>query len=189
MRSMRSLLAGIAVLGAVALAPAAAQAYDTPTQQCYFTPYKICANDGGSPVTRKNTQDIGSGKKLETTATQYRNGLLMVDSWAKNSNWFGGMRPKTLVVAVDNRGRAIWVSQVFTSATLCGVMDVSCASQRRETFSEQFPEAVGHYTAHMQIYHADNPNYVDLRARLIAAIKATGDIAQEIKDQWDRLQP
>ena len=46
-------------------------------------------------------------------------------------------------VAVDNQGRAIWVSQVFNSATLCGVMDPSCASQRRETFSQQFPDAVG----------------------------------------------
>jgi hypothetical protein len=95
--------------------------------------------------------------------------------------------PPRLVVAVDNQGRAIWVSQVFTSATLWGVTDVSCASRRRDTFSENFPEAVGHYTAHMTIYHGDN--YVDLRARLIAAIKATGDVAQEIKDQWNRLQP
>jgi len=148
---------------------------------------EICANDGGSPLERSNTQDIGSGKKMETRATQYRNGLLMVDSWAKNTNWFGGMRPKTLIVAVDNKGRAIWVSQVFTSATLCGVMDVSCASQRRETFSETFPEAVGHYTASMDVYHADTPNYVDLRARIIQAIKAAGDIAAEVKAVLNQL--
>jgi hypothetical protein len=186
--SLRSLVVGVAAAAALALVPAAAQAQDPPTQSCYFVPYKICANDGGAPLNRSNTQDIGSGKKMESRVTQYRNGLMMVDSWAKNTNWFGGMRPKTLVVAVDNQGRAIWVSQVFTSSTLCGVLDVSCASQRRETFSETFPEAIGHYAASLDIYHADNPNYVDLRSRLIDAIKATKDVAQAVKDAWNDLQ-
>ena len=62
------------------------------------------------------------------------------------------------------------------------------ASQRRETFSQQFPNAVGHYAAHLDIYHADNPNYVNLRNTIIDGIKATGDIAQEIKDVLGQLQ-
>jgi hypothetical protein len=188
LRRLRTAAAGIAVVGAVALVPTAAQAYDTPTQSCTFQPVKVCYNDGGSPLTRTNSQDIGAGKHVTSTATEYRNGLLMLDSYSKNDNWWYGMRPKTLVVAVDNQGRAIWVSNVFTSATLCGVADLSCASQRRETFSQQFPDPVGHYTAHLQIYHADNPNYVNLRNTIIDGIKATGDIAQEIKNVLDQLQ-
>jgi hypothetical protein len=187
-RRLRTAVAGVAVLGAVALVPAAAQAYSTPTQSCTFTPYKYCYNDGGSPLARSNSQDIGSGKHMTSDVTEFRNGLLTVDSWSKNDNWFYGMRPKTLVVAVDNMGRAIWVSQVFNSATLCGVADLSCASQRRETFTEQFPDAVGHYAADLRIYHADNPNYVNLRNSIIDGIKAAGDIAQEIKDVLGQLQ-
>ncbi|WP_028067092.1 hypothetical protein [Solirubrobacter soli] len=188
LRRLRTAAAGIAVVGAVALVPTAAQAYSTPTQSCTFTPFKYCYDDGGSPLARTNSQDIGSGKHMTSTATEFRNGLLTVDSYAKNDNWFYGMRPKTLVVAVDNMGRAIWVSQVFNSATVCGVTDPTCASQRRETFTESFPDAVGHYTADLRIYHADSPNYIDLRNRTIDAIKATGDIAQEIKDVLNQLQ-
>jgi hypothetical protein len=184
----RAMLTGALVAAAVALVPSAAQAYSGPTQSCTFTPFKVCVNDGGSPLTRTNAQDIGAGKHVTSTATQYRNGLLMLDSYSKNDNWWYGMRPKTLVVAVDNQGRAIWVSNVFNSATLCGVADLSCASQRRETFSQQFPGAVGHHTAHLEIYHADNPNYVNLRNSIIDAIKATGDIAQEVKDVLNQLQ-
>jgi hypothetical protein len=185
--SLRRAVAGFAVVGAVALVPTAAQAYNTPTQSCTFNP-KVCFDDGGSPLRRTNAQDIGAGKHVTSTATEYRNGLLVLDSYSKNDNWWYGMRPKTLVVAVDNQGRAIWVSQVFNSATLCGVVDPSCASQRRETFTQQFPDAVGHYTAHLEIYHADNPNYVNLRNSIIDAIKASRDIAQEVKDVLNQLQ-
>jgi hypothetical protein len=181
MRFPRKLAALSAVLGAVALAPAAAQAYSTPTESCHFTPAKTCVNDGGAPLARAKSEDVGSGKHLTTNATLYRNGLLMVDSFGQNSNWVGGLRPRTMVVAVDDQGRAIWVSNIFASQTLCAVPDFSCASSRRETFSQQLPDAVGHYAADLQIYDGDAANYVDLRNRIIDGIKATGDIAAEIK--------
>jgi hypothetical protein len=162
--SLRSAIAAVAVAGAVAAAPAAANA-----------------------ATGYNAQDIGSGKHVTSNATQYSNGLLMLDSFSKNDNWFYGMRPKTLVVSVDNHNNAIWVSHEFDSATVCGVMDPTCASQRREYFSESEPAAIGRNTVRLDIYHADNPNYVNLRNQLIDAIKAGVDVAQEVKDAWSQL--
>src|SRR4051794_35255204 len=180
-------LAGAAVVGAVALAPGVAQAYTTPTQSCHFTPSRSCVNDGGAPLARSKSEDVGAGKHLTTNATMYRNGLLMVDSYGQNSTWFGALRPRTLAVVVDNRGGAIWFSQIFASQTLCGVMDPSCASNRRETFSQQMPDAVGHYAADVQIYDGDAANFVDLRNSFIDAIKAAGDIAVEIKAVLSQL--
>jgi hypothetical protein len=163
--SLRSAVAALAVAGAVAAAPAAANA-----------------------ATGYNAQDIGSGKHVTSSATQYANGLMMLDSFAKNDNWFYGMRPKTLIVSVDANNNAIWVSHEFDSATVCGVMDPSCASQRRETFSEAEPAAIGRNAVRLDIYHADNPNYVNLRNQLIDVIKAGADVAQEVKDAWNQLQ-
>jgi hypothetical protein len=182
-----------AVLSTLALslaivAPPDARADHGSTQQCVFIPYKSCYDDGGAPVERSRSDDVGHGKHLETAATLFRDGNLMVDSHAINRNWFGGLRPRTLVVAVDNAGRSIWVSQVFASQTLCSVPDLSCASERRETFSEGFPQAVGHHTADLRIYHADAANYVNLRNAFIDAIKSAGDIAQAVKDELEKLQ-
>jgi len=174
-------VAGAAVLGAVTLAPGVAQAYSTPTESCHFTPSRSCALDGGAPLARSKSEDVGSGKHLTTNATLYRNGLLMLDSYGQNTNWVGGLRPRTMVVAVDDQGRAIWVSNIFASQTLCAVPDWSCASSRREMFSQQLPDAVGHYAADLQIYDGDAANFVDLRNRIIDGIKAAGDIAAEVK--------
>jgi len=97
------------------------------------------------------------------------------------------MRPRTLIVAVDGAGRKIWVSQSLNHATLCGVLDPSCASWRRETFMEDWPEVVHNHTARLAIYHADGANYVDLRNRTIDTIKAAKDIAAEVKAVLDQL--
>jgi hypothetical protein len=169
-----------------ALAPSAAHA-DTPTEQCTFVPWRMCFPDGGAPLERSRDSEVGHGKRIETTATLFRNGQFVADVFGHNNNWFAGLRPRTLVVAVDNRGRSIWVSDVLASQTLCSVWD-ACASNRRETFLNSFPEAVGHHAADLRIYHADEANYVDLRNRLIDFIKSAGDIAQAVKAELDKLQ-
>lgn len=51
-----------------------------------------------------------------------------------------------------------------------------------------FPEAVGQYAERLDVYHADNANFVDLRSATIDGIKAAGDVAQAVKDEWYRLQ-
>lgn len=124
--------------------------------------------------------EVGFGKIMETKATLYRNGHLMVDTHTRNDNWTGGLRGKVLVVAVDGQGRSIWVSKEFRCATRCSVPDVSCASQGRETFSDNFPAPVGEMTHRLNIYQADTPSYVNLRESLISAIKDTIAVINEL---------
>jgi len=138
-------------------------------------------------VTGTNNADVGYQKHMQTTAKEYTNGVLMVDNYLKNDSWWYGMRPQTVVVSVDNRGRAIWVSKVFQSATVCGVLDPTCASQRRETFNDSRPAVIGQNTTRLDIFHADNPNYRNLRNDLIDVIKSGTDVAQAIKDAWAQL--
>ena len=166
MRSIRTLLASLAVLGAVTAVPAAANA----------------------TVTGVNNESIGYKKTMETSATLYTSGQLAVNNYLKNDNWFYGMRPQTLVVTVDANGNMIWVSDVLQSATVCGVLDPSCASQRRETFFNGSPSAIGQHAHHLDIYHADAPNYRNLRNDLIDIIKSGTDVAQAVRDAWNQLQ-
>ena len=65
---------------------------------------------------------------------------------------------------------------------------MACASYGRVTHVEQFPEAVGQYAERLDIYHGDDPNFVDLRAALIDGIKAAGDVADAVREEWERLQ-
>jgi hypothetical protein len=135
------------------------------------------------------SQEVGSGKQMTTDATLYRNGSLVCDVYTKNDNWDSGLRGRILVIPYDEGRRAIWISQILSCTTRCSVPDFSCASSGRETLTEQFPDVVGKYAEGMDIYQADAASFVDLRNRIIEGIKAAADIAQEIKDQLDKLAP
>ena len=127
-------------------------------------------------------EEVGWGKRMETTAVLYRDGRLLVDSYQKNDNWTGALRGRILVVCVDEGGRSHWISDVINCPTRCAIPDFSCASYGRSTFTQTFPEPVGRLTQRLDIYQADNANYVDLRAQIIGIIKSLQDIAQEIKN-------
>jgi hypothetical protein len=133
-------------------------------------------------------QEVGHGKFMTTDATLYRNGLLKVNTYEENTSWIAGLRGLIFVVCVDAAGRAIWVSQVFQCPTRCSVPDVSCASNGGSNFLEQFPVAVGKYTSRLDINVADDPHFSNQRDAWINAIKAAGDVAQELKDEWKHLQ-
>ena len=50
--------------------------------------------------------EVGWGKKMETTATLYRNGTLTVDCYQNNDNWFGGLRGRISCCASMRRATA-----------------------------------------------------------------------------------
>ena len=47
---------------------------------------------------------------------------------------------------------------------------------------------IGQNTTRLDIFHADNPNYRNLRNDLIDIIKSGTDAAQAIKDAWTQLK-
>ena len=149
----------------------------TPTDTTTTTPQTTT-----SEVTLFKKDEVGFGKFMETKATLYRNGHLVVNTYTRNDNWTGGLRGKVLVVAIDGQGRAIWISQELRCATRCSVPDVTCASQGRETFVENFPPKVGEMAHRLHIYQADTPSYVDLRANLVDGIRRTISVITELKE-------
>jgi hypothetical protein len=90
------------------------------------------------------------------------------------------MRPKQFVVVLDNQGRAIWVSKVFANQTLCGLLDPSCPSWRRDIFTQVFPERVAHHAADLQIYQSESPEFTNFRENIKTAITVAKDIAPEV---------
>jgi hypothetical protein len=142
---------------------------------------------GPQPIRRQEVAEVGWGKKMDTTAILYKNGTLTVESYQKNDNWFGGLRGRILVLCIDANSNSIWISDVLVCPTRCSIPDVSCASYGTTNFVNNFPEAVGKHARSLDILQADNPNYVDLRNAFIDFIKGIGAIAQEVKDQFNKL--
>jgi hypothetical protein len=148
---------------------------------------RVAPQPAGEIPPHREAIEVGWGKKMDTTATLYRNGTLTVESYQRNDNWWDGLRGRILVLCIDAQGNNIWISDVLECPTRCSIPDVSCASYGTMNFVNNFPEAVGKYTTRLDILQADNPNYVDLRNQFIDAAKAIGDVAIEVKNQWDRL--
>lgn len=143
--------------------------------------HKTANGVDAAPVRAFEAQDVGFGKRMETEAILYRDGLLAVSTFGKVDAWFTGLRGRVLVICVDSGGRSIWVSQELRCTTRCSVLDPSCASYGRDSFVEHFPAEVGAHTATIDILQADEASFVDLRQKLIEVIKAAEEIAPAVK--------
>ncbi|HYO30150.1 MAG TPA: hypothetical protein VER37_06165 [Thermomicrobiales bacterium] len=139
-------------------------------------------------LVEEKSDEVGFGKRIETKATLFRNDQLVVEARTINESWVAGLRGRVLVVVVDDRDRAIWVSRVFECRTRCSVPDVTCASQGLETFTENFPahpeagNVISKYASSLAIYHSDGPDPVTFRDQWVRNIQDAQDIAREIKE-------
>jgi len=152
--------------------------YDSNDRPIWATGTGIAQQPAPTHQIRVQTpkQNIGWGKLMQTTATQYRDGRLQISTFTQNDNWIGGLRGRVLVVVVDAQGRAICVSDDHACTTRCSVPDFSCASYGTDLFADTFPEPIGRYAARLDIYQAEVPSFVDLRQKTIDAIRAAKDI-------------
>jgi hypothetical protein len=125
---------------------------------------------------------VGYAKTMTTDVTLYANGLLMVDTFSQNKDWSSGLRPRVLVVVRDGKGRAIFMTDPIAFSTLCSVPDLTCASNRREQHTEQWPDVIAQYAGQLDVYQGDAANYVDLHNQLVTAAKTINDVADALKD-------
>jgi hypothetical protein len=127
--------------------------------------------DRNAPLTVSKDERVGDEKRLSTTATLYRDGLLVLDVFSKCTHPFEPLRGDVAVVAVNAAGRAHWVSEILECTTAAGIFDPSYPSQSRETFSRRVPEAVARRTARLEIFQGNRQGLTEFRARLIDGIK------------------
>ena len=130
------------------------------------------------PVNKHQRNEVGWGKFMDTNATLYRDGRLICSAKTENHNWTGGLRGRLLVVGVDVRGNACWVSQEMWCTTRCSIPDISCASFGTDTLAESWPTEAAQIVDYIDLYQADAASFVDLRKAIADAIKGVGELAQ-----------
>ena len=143
--------------------------------------------DRDAPITASKDQRVGDEKRLTTTATLYRDGLLVLDVFSKCTHPFEPLRGDVAVVAVNAAGRAHWVSEIVECTTAAGIFDPSYPSQWRQSFSRRFPEAVARRTARLEIFQANRPGLTEFRARLVDGIKEGVGIAEDVVAAFEEL--
>lgn len=171
--ALLGILVAVVLAGALAPAPARAAA-------CSYEDPGVCRV--------QNAHNVGNKKRMDSTAYLHKDGKLFVDSWGRTTHKFEGLRGRVLVVVLDSAGRAIWVSHVYWNPTLCATWDPSCPSAGMTTHFESMPAAVGAHASGMRIHMYNGVNLTSLRARIIDGVKASGDIAQAVKDEFGKLQ-
>lgn len=103
----------------------------------------LLANASFADVTGHKEESMQGGY-AETTATLYKNGLLVLETHAKSNTPHKGVTAGTFVVGVDAKGRALYISPYFDIPTACGTWDPSpgCSSNvrknRQDNMSENF---------------------------------------------------
>ncbi len=108
------------------------------------------------PLRAQKQDVVGYKKTVATTATLYRDGTLMVDAVTDCNNSFHGLRGRITVLALDQGGRAVGVSQEMRCTTRGGLLDVFTCSSGRDTFTHKFPESVGQEAVTLEIFHGDD---------------------------------
>lgn len=131
--------------------------------------------------------EVGYAKRLRTKATLYQNGILVTETFSECRALFSGLWGRVFVICFDAAGVAHWVSQEFACRTRCALMDPACASSGTDAWVDYLPEPVGRLTTSLDIVHLEGNANIDFRTRVIDGIKATGQVANEIKAIFDNL--
>jgi hypothetical protein len=88
---------------------------------------------------------------------------------------------------VDDKGRAVWVSQVFRPPTIGGKSDPGTSSIRKDTFTENIPEVAAKVTKSVDIFHSGG-NLMNARNDWIKRIKETQEVGEELKRAQQALK-
>ena len=91
------------------------------------------------------------GGWAEASATFYRNGLLMVRGHARSDSNTSGVYAAYIVVGVDRRGRAIFVSNVLKMPTVCSKLD-TCSHNVSDTLRDNINPEIAKYVVKIDVY-------------------------------------
>jgi hypothetical protein len=99
---------------------------------------------------RVGPTEMGGGW-AEASATFYRDGLLMVQGHARSDSLVSGVHAAYIVVGVDRKGRAIFVSNLLEMPTVCSKMD-TCSHNVNITLRDKINHEIAKYLAKINVY-------------------------------------
>jgi hypothetical protein len=105
---------------------------------------------------------------MTTSATLYRDGMLVVNVFTDCANPFYGLRGRVVVVVRDGHGHAIGMTAEIRCATRGGLLDPFMYSSGRETFLQKLPPDVGERAVDLDIWQSDEGHYELLRFGQVA---------------------
>jgi hypothetical protein len=137
------------------------------------------------PIESSRTEEVGNKKTVETKATLYRNGTLVVEQYGRNRHPTEGLRPRTIVVIAAGPN-ALWVSAVKGGGTLSSTLDPTGRSSGKKVFEPEFiPPVICQAATRMDIYSFDGDRATSWRDQTVGnikdAIRSAKDVSAEVK--------
>ncbi|WP_155523998.1 hypothetical protein [Nodosilinea nodulosa] len=138
-------------------------------------------------VKHKERETVGNRKVMETSATLYRNGFMVIETLTDCNNWTEGLKGRVFVVCIDSLGRAIWVTKEYKCTTRGSKFDVTCPRKGKDNFQETVPEVVAQMTSSLDIVQDDGP-INNWREQLRRQMNDLVDVEQGLKQAYNSLQ-
>lgn len=132
-------------------------------------------------------ETVGRRKVMETTATLFRNGLLVMETLSECNHWCEGLRGRVFAICIDTQGRAIWVTKEYKCTTRGSIFDPTCPSQGKDVFQENIPEIIAQQTNALDIVQDDGP-LTNWREQLKRQIKDTREVLDEVRKVQSSLE-
>jgi len=139
-------------------------------------------------VETTKTTSFGSGRKMTTSASISRNGLLEMNTWSDTVNVTRGLSGHhVFVICYDQHGNAIWVSKAYKCKTIGGTGDLLTKSNDHDKHLEKFPDVIGKHTFSLKISHHSG-SAKSARDIIVGSTKEAVEIHNEVKAELDRLE-
>lgn len=118
---------------------------------------KACGKErpGPEPIRATERERFTSTKLMETRATLYRDGKLMVEADTDNSTFDHALRGRVLLIVLDKAGSTIGVTNEMSCTLRGGFNPFGPPRCGRDVFSQQFPRDVGRRAERLHIYQKD----------------------------------
>jgi len=92
---------------------------------------------------------------MTSTATQYRDGRLIVETMTDCDENFHGLRGRVLIVVNDKLGNPIGVTNELRCTTRGSIWDFGTPSSGKDVFSLKFPREIGMRAVGLDIHQTD----------------------------------
>jgi hypothetical protein len=92
---------------------------------------------------------------MTTTATQFCDGRLIVETMTDCGEHFQGLRGRVLIVVNDTHGNPIGVTNELGCTTRGSIWDITTPFSGKDIFSLKFPREIGMRAVGLDIYQTD----------------------------------